>query len=119
MKRSLPSGERWTCRYLSLSKPSLSGASVSFATPATGKTLGQGAFSQRAPLRQAGGGARSFRGTANVSSPTGGLTDVVAVTPSDAYAITNIGTIHATTQTGAAVTGDSPQLTSDPNGAGA
>jgi hypothetical protein len=44
---------------------------------------------------------------------------VVAVTPSDAYAITNIGTIHATTQTGAAVTGDSPQLTSDPNGAGA
>jgi len=51
-----------------------------------------------------------------VSAPTGGLTDVVDISPTDAYAVTNVGAIlqwngttwtllNATTQTGAAVTG--------------
>jgi hypothetical protein len=54
--------------------------------------------------------------TAPVSAPTGGLTDVVDISPTDAYAVTNVGAIlqwngttwtllNATTQTGAAVTG--------------
>jgi hypothetical protein len=54
--------------------------------------------------------------TVPVSAPTGGLTDVVDISPTDAYAVTNVGAIlqwngttwtllNATTQTGAAVTG--------------
>jgi len=54
--------------------------------------------------------------TVPVSSPTGGLTDVVDISPTDAYAVTTVGAIlqwngttwtllNATTQTGAAVTG--------------
>jgi hypothetical protein len=53
--------------------------------------------------------------TVPIANPTGGLSDVVAITPSDAYLVSQVGILHwngsiwtmldATTQTGAAVAG--------------
>ena len=93
---------------------SISGSSPSDIW-AAGIASNEGLHRDFSPILEHFNGTSWSNVTVPVSSP-GGLTDVLAVTPSDAYAVTTIGAIlhwdgstwtalNATTQTGAAVTG--------------
>jgi hypothetical protein len=83
---------------------------------AAGTAFNEGLHRDNSPVLEHFNGTSWTDVTVPVSSPTGGLTDVLAVTPTDAYAVTTIGAIlhwngstwtllNAATQTGAAVTG--------------
>jgi hypothetical protein len=98
---------------LNLDLTSISGSSPSDIWAAGIASTGGKHFS---PILEHFNGTSWSNVTVPVSAPTGGLTDVVDISPTDAYAVTNGGAIlqwngtawtllNATTQTGAAVTG--------------
>jgi hypothetical protein len=112
-------GTTWTTTSLPVptTEPDLDMTSISGSSPsdiwAAGTAFQEGLHRDNSPVLE------HFNGTSwsNVSVPVkGGLTDVAAISPTDAYAVTTLGEIlhwngttwtalNATTQTGAAVTG--------------
>lgn len=115
-------GSTWTATKLPVptAQPSLDITSISASSPsdiwAAGTAFNEGLHRNNSPVLEHFNGTSWSNVTVPVSSPTGGLTDVLAITPSDAYAVTTVGAIlhwdgstwtllNATTQTGAAVTG--------------
>jgi hypothetical protein len=115
-------GTTWTTTSLPVpaEEPDLDMTSISGSSPsdiwAAGTEFNEGLHRDNSPVLEHFNGTSWSNVSVPVASPTGGLTDVVAVTPSDAYAVTTVGAIlhwngttwtllNATTQTGAAVTG--------------
>jgi hypothetical protein len=115
-------GTTWTTTKLPIvtTESQLDLTSISGSSPsdiwAAGIASNEGLHRDFSPILEHFNGTSWSNVTVPVKSPTGGLTDVVAVTPSDAYAVTTLGAIlhwngttwtalNATTQTGAAVTG--------------
>ncbi len=115
-------GTTWTTTSLPVptTEPDLDMTSISGSSPsdiwAAGTEFNEGLHRNNSPVLEHFNGTSWSNVSVPVASPTGGLTDVVAVTPSDAYAVTTVGAIlhwngttwtllNATTQTGAAVTG--------------
>lgn len=115
-------GSTWTKTELPVisAQPNLDMTSISGSSPsdiwAAGTAFNEGLHRNNSPILE------HFNGTAwtNVTIPggpmTGGLTDVLAITPTDAYFATTLATVqhwngttwtmlNTTTQTGAAVTG--------------
>jgi hypothetical protein len=94
---------------------SISGSSPSDIW-AAGTEFNEGLHRDNSPVLEHFNGTSWSNVSVPVASPTGGLTDVVDISPTDAYAVTTVGAIlhwngttwtllNATTQTGAAVTG--------------
>jgi hypothetical protein len=115
-------GSTWTATKLPVptAQPGLDMTSISGSSPSdiwdAGTAFNEGLHRNNSPVLEHFDGTSWSNVTVPVSSPTGGLTDVLALTPTDAYAVTTIGAIlhwdgstwtllNATTQTGAAVTG--------------
>ncbi len=115
-------GTTWTTTSLPVptTEPDLDITSISGSSPsdiwAVGTAFQEGLHHNNSPVLEHFNGTSWSNVTVPVKSPTGGLTDVVAVTPADAYAVTTVGAIlhwngttwtllNATTQAGAAVTG--------------
>ena len=71
---------------------SISGSSPSDIW-AAGTAFNEGLHRNNSPVLEHFNGTSWSNVTVPVSSLTGGLTDVLAVTPSDAYAVTTIGAI--------------------------
>ena len=115
-------GTTWTTTSLPIvtTQPQLDLTSISGSSPsdiwAAGIASNEGLHRDFSPILEHFNGTSWSNVTVPVKSPTGGLTDVVAISPTDAYAVTTVGAIlhwngttwtllNATTQTGAAVTG--------------
>jgi hypothetical protein len=115
-------GTTWTTTSLPVptTEPNLDMTSISGSSPsdiwAAGTEFNEGLHRDNSPVLEHFNGTSWSNVSVPVSSPTGGLTDVVDISPTDAYAITTVGAIlqwngttwtllNATTQTGAAVTG--------------
>lgn len=115
-------GTTWTTTSLPVptAQPGLDMTSISGSSPsdiwAAGIAFNEGLHRNNSPVLEHFNGTSWSNVTVPVSPGNGGLTDVVAVTPADAYAATTLGEIlhwdgttwtalNATTQTGAAVTG--------------
>jgi hypothetical protein len=115
-------GTTWTTTSLPIvtTQPQLDLTSISGSSPsdiwAAGIASNEGLHRDFSPILEHFNGTSWSNVSVPVSSPTGGLTDVVAISPTDAYAVTTVGAIlhwngttwtllNATTQTGAAVTG--------------
>ena len=115
-------GTTWTTTSMPVptTEPDLDMTSISGSSPsdiwAAGTAFQEGLHRDNSPVLEHFNGTSWSNVTVPVASPTGGLTDVAAVTPTDAYAVTTVGEIlhwngttwtalNATTQTGAAVTG--------------
>jgi hypothetical protein len=115
-------GSTWVKTKLPITstQPELNMTSISGSSPsdiwAAGTASNEGLHRNNSPLLEHFNGNTWTNVTVPVSSPTGGLTDVLAITPSDAYLVTTVGAIlhwngsawmvlKASTQTGAAVTG--------------
>jgi hypothetical protein len=115
-------GTTWTTTSLPIvtTQPQLDLTSISGSSPsdiwAAGIASNEGLHRDNSPILEHFNGTSWSNVSVPVSSPTGGLTDVVDISPTDAYAVTTVGAIlhwngttwtllNATTQTGAAVTG--------------
>ena len=115
-------GTTWTTTSLPVptTEPDLDMTSISGSSPsdiwAAGTEFNEGLHRDNSPVLEHFNGTSWSNVTVPVASPTGGLTDVVDISPTDAYAVTTVGAIlhwngtawtllNATTQTGAAVTG--------------
>jgi len=115
-------GTTWTTTSLPITTtlPDLDMTSISGSSPsdiwAAGTAFQEGLHRDNSPVLEHFNGTSWSNVSVPVSSPTGGLTDVVDISPTDAYAATTVGAIlhwngttwtllNATTQTGAAVTG--------------
>jgi hypothetical protein len=116
-------GTKWMKTKLPVPKtPSiLNMTSISGSSPsdiwAAGFAFNEGLHSHNeSPVLEHFNGTKWTNMTVPVAAPTGGLGNVVAITPSDAYLVSEEGILHwdgstwimlnATTQTGAAVNGD-------------
>jgi hypothetical protein len=115
-------GTTWTTTSLPVptAQPGLDMTSISGSSPsdiwAAGTAFNEGLHRNNSPVLEHFNGTSWSNVSVPVSSPTGGLTDVVDISPTDAYAVTTGSAIlhwngttwtllNATTQTGAAVTG--------------
>ena len=115
-------GTTWTTTSLPVptTEPDLDMTSISGSSPsdiwAAGTEFNEGLHRDNSPVLEHFNGTSWSNVSVPVASPTGGLTDVVDISPTDAYAVTTVGAIlqwngttwtllNATTQTGAAVTG--------------
>jgi hypothetical protein len=115
-------GTTWTTTSLPVptTEPNLDMTSISGSSPsdiwAAGTEFNEGLHRDNSPVLEHFNGTSWSNVSVPVASPTGGLTDVVDISPTDAYAVTTVGAIlhwngttwtllNATTQTGAAVTG--------------
>ena len=115
-------GTTWTTTSLPVptTEPDLDMTSISGSSPSdiwtAGTEFNEGLHRDNSPVLEHFNGTSWSNVTVPVASPTGGLTDVVDISPTDAYAVTTVGAIlhwngtawtllNATTQTGAAVTG--------------
>jgi hypothetical protein len=115
-------GTTWTTTSLPvpMTEPDLDMTSISGSSPsdiwAAGTEFNEGLHRDNSPVLEHFNGTSWSDVSVPVASPTGGLTDVVDISPTDAYAVTTVGAIlhwdgtawtllNATTQTGAAVTG--------------
>jgi hypothetical protein len=115
-------GTTWTTTSLPVptTEPDLDMTSISGSSPsdiwAAGTAFQEGLHRDNSPVLEHFNGTSWSNVSVPVASPTGGLTDVVDISPTDAYAVTTVGAIlhwngttwtllNATTQTGAAVTG--------------
>src|ERR1700722_13231556 len=115
-------GTTWTTTSLPVptAQPGLDMTSISGSSPsdiwAAGTAFNEGLHRNNSPVLEHFNGTSWSNVSVPVSSPTGGLTAVVDISPTDAYAVTTVGAIlhwngttwtalNATTQTGAAVTG--------------
>jgi hypothetical protein len=115
-------GTTWTTTSLPvpMTEPNLDMTSISGSSPsdiwAAGTEFNEGLHRDNSPVLEHFNGTSWSNVSVPVASPTGGLTDVVDISPTDAYAVTTVGAIlhwngttwtllNATTQTGAAVTG--------------
>jgi len=115
-------GTTWTTTSLPVpaEEPNLDMTSISGSSPsdiwAAGTEFNEGLHRDNSPVLEHFNGTSWSNVSVPVASPTGGLTDVADISPTDAYAVTTVGAIlhwngttwtllNAITQTGAAVTG--------------